>query len=201
MSNRYYTRNQSIISRDDSAIESRDKTPSWFNDFANSLEKESAKPKSQDYSLFDQINNILGNKSKYSTVAEAVEDLQKRTGLYDFLQKKQANNNKYSNIQIFKDIPILKIYIDNYIDDRPGTSVSAVIHDLMKIKSITEKLPRSGDLPEEVKRYISDKIAEAKESIKQNDSEYMNLGRLDLSNDIDVVDDPLGGCMPNNGGK
>ena len=201
MSNRYYTRNQSIISRDDSAIESRDKTPSWFNDFANSLEKESAKPKSQDYSLFDQINNILGNKSKYSTVAEAVEDLQKRTGLYDFLQKKQANNNKYSNIQIFKDIPILKIYIDNYIDDRPGTFVSAVIHDLMKIKSITEKLPQSGDLPEEVKRYISDKIAEAKESIKQNDSEYMNLGRLDLSNDIDVVDDPLGGCMPNNGGK
>src|SRR5271165_6766146 len=112
MSNKYFTRNSSIISRDESHTDRSDKTPSWFNDFANNLEKESAKSKRQDYSLFDQINNILGNKSKYSTVAEAVEDMQRRTGLFEVLQKKQASNIEHANIQLFKEIPVLKTYID-----------------------------------------------------------------------------------------
>jgi hypothetical protein len=198
MSNKYFTRNSSIISRDNSSFDRGDKTPSWFNDFANNLEKESAKPKSQDYSLFDQINSILGNKSKYSTVAEAVEDLQKRTGLYDILQKKQASNIG-SNIQLFKELPVLKTYIDNYVDDRPGTSVEAVIHDLLKIKTIKEKLPESDDVPAEVKKYISDKIGESNRSIVKDDSDSLELGKMDLTQDVAVVDDPLGICMP--GGK
>jgi hypothetical protein len=201
MSNKYFTRNSSIISRDESSFDRGDRTPSWFNDFAKNLEKESAKPKSQDYSLFDQINSILGNKSKYSTVAEAVEDMQKRTGLYDILQRKQASASHYSNIQIFKDIPVLKTYIDNYIDDRPGTSVEAVIHDLLKIKTIKEKLPQSDDVPLEVKKYINDKIMEVNKSIQKNDNDNFELGKLDLSEDTSVVDDPLGGCEPNNGAK
>lgn len=199
MSNKYFTRNSSIISRDESSFDRGDKTPSWFNDFAKNLEKDSANSKSKDYSLFDQINNILGNKSKYSTVAEAVEDLQKRTGLYDILQKKQASDAVNNNIQLFKDIPVLKTYIDNYIDDRPGTSVEAVIHDLLKIKTIQEKLPESDDVPAEVKKYISDKIGESNRSIVKDDNDSLELGKIDLTQDVAVVDDPLGICMP--GGK
>jgi len=199
MSNKYFTRNSSIISRDESSFDRGDKTPSWFNEYAAILEKDSAKSKKQDYSLFDQINSILGNKSKYSTVAEAVEDLQKRTGLYDILQKKQASDLKHGNIQLFKEIPVLKTYIDNYIDDRPGTSVEAVIHDLLKIKTIKDKLPQSDDVPIEVKQYISYKIGEVGASVPKNDNDNLELGKIDLSKDVAVVDDPLGICMP--GGK
>jgi hypothetical protein len=201
MSNKYFTRNSSIISRDNSSFDRGDKTPSWFNDFANNLEKESAKPKSQDYSLFDQINSILGNKSKYSTVAEAVEDMQRRTGLFDILQKKQASKSQYENIQIFKDVPDLKTYIDNYVDDRPGTSVESVVNDLLKIRTIKEKLPQSDDVPLEVKHYINDKIMEVDERLPKNESDSLELGKLDLTQDTGVVDDPLGICMPDNGDK
>jgi len=199
MSNKYFTRNSSIISRDESSFDRGDRTSSWFNDFANNLEKESAKPKNQDYSLFDQINSILGNKSKYSTVAEAVEDMQKRTGLYDILQKKQASNVEHGSIQLFKELPILKTYIDNYIDDRPGTSVEAVIHELLKVKSIKDKLPQSDDVPMEIKKYISDKIGETNGAIVKDDNDNLELGKIDLTQDVAVVDDPLGICMP--GGK
>jgi hypothetical protein len=199
MSIKYFTRNPSVISRDNSSFDRGDRTPSWFNDFANNLEKESAKSKREDYSIFDQMNNILGNKSKYSTVAEAVEDMQRRTGLFDILRKKQASNIEHANIALFKEIPVLKTYIDNYVDDRPGTSVEAVIHDLLKIKTIKEKLPQSDDVPIEVKKYINSKIMEANKNTVKNDSDEMELGKLDLTQDVDSVDDPLGICMP--GGK
>src|ERR1700733_12719809 len=193
MSNRYYSRNTSIISRDESSFERSEKTPSWLIDYAAILEKESAKSKREDYSLFDQINNILGNKSKYSTVEEAVLDLQKRTGLYDVLQKKQAQHkSKYENAQIFKEIPVLKTYIDNYVEDRPGTSVESVIHDLLKIQIIREKLPEGDDVPIEVKHYINDRIAEISKTVDRNDQDHMELGKLDVSQDTGVVDDPLG---------
>lgn len=199
MPNRYHSRNTSIISRDESSVERSEKAPSWLNDYAALLEKESVKSNRQDHSLFDQINHIMGNKSKYSTVEEAVLDFQKRTGLYDVMQKKQAYKSKYDNIKIFKEIPVLKTYIDNYLEDRPGASVEAVVHDLLKIQIIKEKLPQGDDVPEEVRHYINDKISETNNTIDDNNEDNMELGKLDVSQDTSVVDDPLGICMP--GGK
>lgn len=206
MSNKYYGRSQSIISRDHSSNETDGKEPSWFADFVNNLDKAATKSKKDDFSLFDQINNILGNKSKYSNVEEAVKDMAKRTGLSDMLnKKKQAQlsvDEKNKDSKFLNEIPELKTFIDNYIEDHHGTSVDAVIHDLLKIKSIKDKLPED-DAPLEIVKYINDKIMEIKMQNQHPGDESFNLGKADLSTDDNVVsdNDPFGGCEPDSASK
>lgn len=201
MAQKYYGRSPSNISRDTSSTDSGDRVPSWFGDYVKNLEKEAVKSKKDDYSLFDQINNILGNKSKYSNVEEAILDMQKRTGLLDLINhKKQAQapiQKKYEHSKLLKDIPALKTFIDNYVEDRPGTSVDAVVHDLLRIKSIKEKLPQGDDVTEEIRHYINDKITEINMMHPPSGEDDMELGKLDLSDDNTSSDnDPFAGCEP-----
>jgi hypothetical protein len=112
------------------------KASSLENDFIANLEKLSVQPMNNK-STFDTINQILGNKSKYSTVDEAVLDMQKRTGLFDFLQAKKASQQLP---EIFNEIPEMKTFIDNYVQDRPGTSIESVVHDLVKVNAVKSKL-------------------------------------------------------------
>lgn len=203
-SQKYYGRSTSIISRDNNATDRGDREPSWFSEFTKNLEKEAVKSKKDDYALFDQINSILGNKSKYSSVEEAVLDMQRRTGLLDLLkQKKQAqvgSHKRYEESKSLKEIPSLKTYIDNYIEDRPGTSVEAVVHDLLKIKSIKEKLPDGDDVPADVRHYINDMILESNLAHPASGDEDLELGKVDLSTDDNTAtdNDPFGGCDPVN---
>lgn len=202
MSQKYYGRSPSSIHRDNSSTDLGDKDPSWFSDYVKNLEKEAVKSKKDDYDLFNQINGILGNKSKYSSVEEAVLDMQRRTGLLDMLnQKKQAQaitQKNHENSQILKDIPELKIFIDNYIEARPGTSVEAVLHDLLKIKSIKEKLPEGDDIPKDIKHYINDKLLETNMLRPSSGEEDLSLGKIDLNPDDNTSEDnnPFSGCTP-----
>jgi hypothetical protein len=195
MSNKYHTRSGFMVSRDTDAVERPEKQPSWFNDFISNLEKEAVKSKKEDYSLYQQINDVISGKSKYSNVEEAVKDMAKRTGLSDMLNKKEAQEKK----KVFDEIPELKIFVDNYVEDRPGTSVDAVIHDLVKIRSIKEKLPENGDVPEEIKLYINDKIKERENKSHSKDHNDLQLGKIDLSVDDGVgnTNNPFQGCEPN----
>lgn len=195
------SRSKTYVHRDSDAVESSDRTPSWFNEFSKNLEKEAVKSKREDYSLFDQINNILGNKSKYSSVEEAVLDMQKRTGLFDVLSKRKEASaqlaKKYANSEYINNIPGLKAFIDNYVEERPGTSVEAVVHDLLKFKPIKSKLPE-GDIPLEVRKYINDKIYEVSIMHPRPEENNLNLGKTDLSQDENTNsdNDPFGGCEP-----
>lgn len=191
-----------IITRDNFATERAEKVPSWFEQFAENLQKEAVKSKRDDYSLFNELHSIIGKKPKYSSVEEAVLDMQKRTGLYDVLNKKKQNNKKYASYEILQQIPEIKIFVDNYIDARPGTSIPAVIHDLLKINSIREKLPNSDDVPSEIKEYIADKLKEINLSNGDNTSENMQLGKVDVSFDEHSDnDDFFAICLPTANGK
>lgn len=204
---KYYGRASSHISRDTSSADSGSREPSWFGEFVNNLEKSAVKSKREDHSLFDQINNILGNKSKFSNVEEAVLDMQRRTGLLELMNhKKQAQfsvDKKHESSRLLSEIPTLKTFIDNYVDDRPGTSVDAVVHDLLKIKSIKDKLPEGDDVPDEIRRYINDKITEVNMQRPPTGEDDLDLGKIDLSTDDNVAsdNDPFGGCMPANDAK
>jgi hypothetical protein len=200
MTTKYNTRFMPHISRDNGSFDRGEKEPSWFGDFVaniEQIEKNSVKSKRDDLSTFDEINRILGNKSKYSSVEEAVLDMQKRSGLYDYI--KQAQIAAIQDPDIFTQIPVLKSYIDNYIADRPGATVFSVIHDLMKIKPIKDKLPEGDDVPKEVYDYISKKIGDAAVNKPVNDAEDMNLGKLDNNIDDNTTkdNDPFSGCNPN----
>jgi hypothetical protein len=207
MSKKYYSRNQPIISRDEDSRERETTRSDWFNQFAAELEKASTQPKSKANprsninSTFDQINQILGNKSKYSSVQEAVLDMQKRTGLYDLLNKKAEALQEMPVIkipEIFAKIPDMRVFIDNYVADRPGIAVDAVVHALLKIRSIKAKLPSADDVSEDVKRYINDKIMEA-QMLHPSSELGMQIGKADFSQSDDGSskdNDPFGGCMP-----
>jgi hypothetical protein len=198
--NRYNGRSISYISRDNSAIDSGDREPSWFNDYVDNLEKNSTTRK-DDSSTFDQINRILGNKSKYSTVEEAVLDMQKRSGLYDYLKQLKANAEaeKREEPKLFAQIPVLKTYIDNYIKQHPGATVYSIIHDLVRVKPIKDKLPDGDDVPQEIYKYINDKLSEEAAMHPTNEGEDLQLGKVDLSVDDNIAkdNDPFSGCIPN----
>jgi hypothetical protein len=198
MPNKYYGRSISNISRDNGAVERSEREPSWFGDFLSNLEKNSVKSK-RDSSMVEQINNILGNKSKYSNVEEAILDMQKRTGLFDFLQSKRASDESEQEPEIFQKIPAMKTYIDNFVDQHPGANEEAVALALLEYQPVRSQLPESHDVSREVKEYISKKIAERKSRISRKDEDSMQLGKIDLHVDDNTTEDndPFSGCMPN----
>jgi hypothetical protein len=191
--NKYYGRQMSYVSRDTSAIETNSSTPSWFEDFVKSLEKEAVQSRQEAENTADMISSILHQKSKYSSVEEAVLDMQRRTGLFDII-------NKLANIQTPKlllDKPELKTFIDNYVSDRPGTAIDAVIYEIFRIKELKAQLPQNSDVPDDVKKYISEKIIESR-ALYPSKEQNQNLGKVD--NDMSSADthtsDPFGGCVP-----
>lgn len=195
------SRSNPSISRDHSYTSDHNsgKEPSWFSDFVDNLNKQAVKSKREDYSLYDQINAIVGDKaSKFSSVEEKVSDMINRTGLKKMLEAKaQLIENDHSTPTLFSSIPELKTFIDNYIDARPGTSIDAVIHDALKINQIKNKLPEGDDMPEEVKRYINNKISDELGDRTNLHRDDMQLGKVDMTIDKNTVDDPLAVCMPN----
>jgi hypothetical protein len=193
---KFYVRNQPVISRDTEAREHSSKRPDWFEEFSNSIANNSTEPKKDQTSTFDQINRILGNKSKYSNVGEAVLDMQKRTGLYELLKKRAEMNTNMP--EIFSEVPDMRIFIDNYVGDRPGVSVEAVVNALLKVRDVKNKLPEHDDVPLDVRQYINDKIAESDMLHPKNESN-MQLGKLDVSIDEGSEsrdNSPFAGCEP-----
>ncbi|MCX6822060.1 MAG: hypothetical protein NTW30_04760, partial [Candidatus Aenigmarchaeota archaeon] len=91
-----YTRHQSVISRNADECEGDDH---WLKQFQKQLvEKQAVQPKPVDSFLFDQINSIMNGKSKYPSVAAAVEDMRERSGLSAFLEKTSNEDNENSKL-------------------------------------------------------------------------------------------------------
>lgn len=175
-------RNSPAFSRDDNT-----KAPDWFKDFANNLEKNSVQPKSNTY---DQIADILGIKSRYSSVEEAVSDMRKRVGLDVLLAKASFESPK-----AFEVLPKTKIFVDNFIADRPGVAIEAVVHALEKFFG--------GQLGQEylddsLRAYINKKIMENEQFTDNSDSDDMHLGKVDtdITNADDLNSDVFQGCTP-----
>ena len=180
------------INRDTSFSSYKNEDPSWVSDYLDAVEKYSVYSRKDDASMFEKINQILGNgKSKYSSVEEAVTDMQKRTGLYDLLHKNASNN-----IELFTKIPALKSFIDNHISTYPGTSMDAVVFNIMKIPAFKNNINTGEDVPSDVKEYISQKIGEI--NPEKEISENTNLGKADVSIDNETMksNNPLNNITP-----
>jgi hypothetical protein len=86
-----------VFSRDNSE-DSNVSQPDWFKEYSSNLQKLSVQPAHKDRAFFDQITDILGNKSRYATVEEAVKDLQDRTGLAKYLQMCEAEQAEVTKV-------------------------------------------------------------------------------------------------------
>ena len=168
-----------------------DQEPSWYKDFIDNLKKQSVH---SEQSIHEQICSIMGvSKSKFSNVEEVVKDMQERTGLKAYLDHKQAVA-MIQEPEIFKEIPEMKVFIENFIDERPGTTMESVIHDLLAIDSIHDKLPTS-DVDDDVKSYISKLIGLAQSKHSDSNHVDMNLGKVDQSAP-ETSNDPFAICEP-----
>ncbi len=201
-----YVRHSSVISRQaDESIEE----DHWLKRFEKSLLKDAVQPVRQQ-SLFDQITDIMNNKSrsKHSTVEGVVQEMQERSGLIAYLDKINktstddgssaktvtASDNQsafdkkvdMTPIVIKKKPEILKTF-RNFIEDSKGNlPISAIID---KVKGIHRNdCSDAKDWDDDNLIVLVSRLnLEAKKNNPSNFQNDSNLGRRDLgaSDDID----------------
>jgi len=164
------------------------------------FDRQAVQPRSEN--IYDQISSIInGTKSKYSSVDEAVMDMQERSGFSAhqkmsnnyFQQKKEAqaqnsvkDEQSAKGPQIFEIKPNIKDTFDNYITDTRGNvSVPAVFDRVRNIhkNEVDDSLWNDDVLTE----YVSNKCDEAKKSNPNTDEvQSQNLGKMTNFNDSDI---------------
>lgn len=128
--------------------------PEWMEAFAEEMEKrdkmtavDRAKERQNQANFQQQINSILNRvvRSPYSSVDEAVEDLQKRTGFAEYrvksaaakilgnIEKKTLKSESQQQIpELLQSFPGIENYIHNLIQTNPGIQVPAVLYSILE---------------------------------------------------------------------
>jgi hypothetical protein len=202
------TRYQPFFSKESDYKENEDH---WLKQFQETLQKQSVQSKHVDDSIFNQINSIIGGqKSKYTSVQAAVEDMQQRSGLKDYLEKIKMSENKSSKKvasdntsqdntpSVFKKDPKIKNTFDNYIAQTKGNlPIPAIISHIMSIHHMDVSNSKDWD-EDNLIRYVSKRNLMAKKDNYIN-NENINLGVRDNSNasDVDIANtDAFSGLNP-----
>ena len=199
MSNKYIRHQPSISRHADEPIEE----DHWLKKFQSQLSKSAVQPRDVDASLFDQINSIMNGKSKYPSVAAAVEDMKDRSGLTAYLDriskvsvdeetgnKKTASDNNNvidKKVQmlpiVIQKCPQIKSTLENYIRDTKGNLPLPAIID--KVRSIHQgDVSEAKDWDEEkLLHFISKMNLNAKKNNPAVYENFSNLGTHDDEND------------------
>ena len=196
-----YTRYQSVISRNSDESIGED---NWLKQLEKSLEKAAVQPKSVDSSMFDQINSIMNSKSKYPSVAAAVEDMKERSGLKAYLDKvsndqaiakkagdeNNAFNKKVKSKEImpalFVACPKIKNTFENYIRSRRGhLDVPAIIDTIrtMHSKDVSDAADWDAD---DLMAWTSETNLKVRSNNPDSGTNEHNLGTSDDMNDSDI---------------
>ncbi len=171
--------------------------PRWLEEFAAKMENkprtavEVARDRIDTPSFVDRINAIMGGGkvSPYSSVEEAVQDYQKRTGLLDYQKlamaqeivdagdaddkKEKADAKKKSDKPgILEKFPALEHYVRNTVESQHGIQLPAIVHGIMETfgRDIKEE-----DLDSELYHWINDLLKD-KLKDRQQDNDFA-LGR------------------------
>lgn len=202
-----YSRYNSIVSRNSDENVSEDH---WLKQFEKTLQKGAVQSVSKD-SFYDQINAIIGGtKSKYSSVADAVEDMKERSGLMAYLNKvKAAEDNIKNKIAsdnqdafdkkipiegnpkvllpiVIRKCPHVESTLKNFITSTRGNSSLPAIID--KIKSIHKSdVSNVEDFDSnDFMKYVSELNLKEKTKNPNTYENNHNLGKLDDLNDYDI---------------
>ncbi len=181
----------------------------WLKEISKNLEKSAVQTRNQDENLFNQINSIMyGTKSKYSSVAEAVEEMKQRAGLTAYLNKlsnKENQQTKTASVadgipDVFQEHPQIKNTIINYIDTTHGTlSIPAILEKVSSIHK-NDVVDASKWDDHKLLRFISSENLKAKANNPINYQVHDNLGVDDGQGDIDPENtDAFHHLMPNSG--
>lgn len=189
-------RSQPVVSR---TIDADIDGDYWLKQFQKTLEKEAVQSKKNDQSLFDQINSIMNKKSKYPSVEAAVQEMQERSGLTDYLKRtnniekesavksiKTAQSVKSNLPTVIQKYPAIKATLENYINSTNGNLPVPAIID--KIKSIHRNdVTDSEDWEDDnLIRFVSKLNLLAKSANTSNYQQYNNLGSYQDTKDDDI---------------
>lgn len=164
-------------------------------------------------SIIQQVNSILNGKSRYATVADAVQDMTERTGLGAYLEtvksaeeaKKKDVNKQASEFTHETQVPStlsqydfadkVVSYIKNNIKNSNGLSVT--IPQLQA--DILDLFGRQGIQPQDVMndefvKYLSDCIFEAQSGLPP-EHHNSNIG-FGVGKDLEDSNDAWSGLMP-----
>jgi hypothetical protein len=201
-----YVRHQSVVTRtsDDQIDDDH-----WLKQFAKSLEKDAVQSRQVDQTLFHQINTIMNTKSKYPSVAAAVEDMKERSGLTAYLNKinktsevepvttsktsskvkaaSDSNNAVKKKVDVtpivIRKFPGIQTTLENHIKDSKGNlSIPAIID---KIRSIHQKdVSDAKDWEDDKLMLLVSKLnLDAKKNNPNSYDNFSNLGKREQSND------------------
>ena len=178
-------RSMPIITRESYKDDSLNNS-SILNEFVNALQKTSVQPiHYEQSSIYDQISSIMGRKSKYPTVAAAVEDMKERSGLTAYLNthsKENKNDTKKvaqeAEIEIFVKCPQIKSTLNNYLEATKGNLDLPPI--LEKIKSIHKKDVNDDSLWDDPKllNFINNENIKIKKKYPNDDNNNTDLGKI-----------------------
>ena len=160
-------------------------------------------------SIIQQVNSIIGGKSRYATVADAVKDMTERTGLGAYLEtvksaeelKKKVNKQASEESQIPSSLSQYDFagkvvsYIENNIKNSNALSVTVpqLQADILEIFG-RQGLQSQDVMNDEFVKYLSDCIYEAQKSLPPM-HQSSNIGR-DVGKDIEDSNDAWAGLMP-----
>lgn len=179
---KYKTRNEYTIS---TVSGSKGREDHWLSDLENQLLKEAVQPRHVDQSIFEQINGIVGGvKSKYRSVSDAVEDMQRRSGYFDYVNKKvssdesskeKKNTNKPG---LLLKHPQIEVTINNYCSHTRGEQALPAI--INHIRGIHDSDVLDKSLWDETSLF--DYVHKMNEGCKRHQSDDINVN-LGKAND------------------
>ena len=198
-----YKRNSSSFSSDSFFISELERN------FKKELEKVSVEVASK--SVYDQINEIMGNKkSKHSSVAAAVEEMKSRSGLTDYLKRADSNavasTTKVAQVavKVFEVAPQVKYTLDNYIHDTRGhMSIPAIVDFIKTIHRSDVENETMWKDPSFVK-YVEDRCKMELDNHVNKDDMNRNLGKVNdmaMSSDLDPSNTDAFHCLQPASGK
>jgi len=190
-------RYQSAITRNSDENVSEDH---WLKQFEKSLQKDAVQPRAQQ-SLFEQINSIMNQSSKHSSVEAAVEDMKERSGLTAYLKqsdvestevvKKASDDNQTSEKKsklplVIQKFPSILKTLQNCIRDSKGNlPIPAIIE---RVRSIHQNdVSDAKDWDQDDLMYLVSQLnLDAKTSNPSNYENHNNLGGRDSLSDSEV---------------
>lgn len=172
----------------------------WLKQFEKSLQKDAVQPRAQQ-SLFEQINSIMNQSSKHSSVEAAVEDMKERSGLTAYLKqsdvestevvKKASDDNQTSEKKsklplVIQKFPSILKTLQNCIRDSKGNlPIPAIIE---RVRSIHQNdVSDAKDWDQDDLMYLVSQLnLDAKTSNPSNYENHNNLGGRDSLSDSEV---------------
>lgn len=186
------SRGGSKINRADGDYERSSSMPKWLSNFADSLEKQKSAVQvarerdheGHQYSILNQISNMVSDKPRHATVDSIVNEMRERTGLDDYLKRisaKSADIKKNLKVEANKTESSLPKslskykncsddiinYINNTIENSHGMGVTIpqLQHDILHTFGKRHGLETQDVLNDEVAKYINDCIVAAQSHI------------------------------------